>query len=404
MPKALFFNVPAYGHVNPSLPLVTELVRRGHQITYFITPAFRNSVEAAGAAFQPYPDIHDDYFDARGLHGGLIQKVVYELMKTAQAVLPELLQMASALQPDYILYDGMCPWGCMVARILKRPSVASLALLPLSKPPARLWFSPHFVRMFLPAIFRDFRLGMQANQRAQALAKHYHVQPLGQMQLMNAPADLEISYTSSYFQPRVETVSPRVCFVGRTIDDNPLDHTAVFAHVNDRPLIYISLGTLNNDDAVFFKHCIQAFAGQPYAVIMSTGQRISPETFGQLPENIAIYDWVPQAAVMKRASLFITHAGLNSVHDGLYFGVPLLLVPQQIEQCITALRVAELGAGLLLDPGHRTAHTIRHLANRLLAEPQFKAEAVRIGETLRSAGGMSRAADAVETMLKTSDR
>src|SRR5260221_9834765 len=119
MPKALFFNVPGHGHVNPSLPLVAELVRRGHHITYFITEGYRARVEAAGAVFRPYASVHDDYFDARGLSGSVPQQVAHALITTAGENLPELLEAAPAEKPDYILNDGMCPWGLLLARILR---------------------------------------------------------------------------------------------------------------------------------------------------------------------------------------------------------------------------------------------------------------------------------------------
>src|SRR5215207_5915964 len=90
MPKALFFNVPGHGHVTPSLPLVKELVRRGHEITYFITEGYRPKVQATGAAFYGYTTIRDDYFVARGLSGSVPAKVAYELTTTAGEILPEL--------------------------------------------------------------------------------------------------------------------------------------------------------------------------------------------------------------------------------------------------------------------------------------------------------------------------
>jgi MGT family glycosyltransferase len=104
--------------------------------------------------------------------------------------------------------------------------------------------------------------------------------------------------------------------------------------------------------------------------------------------------------VIKHAALFITHAGLNSVHDGLYFGVPLLLIPQQMEQYATAMRVVELGAGLMLQPEQVTAESIRTKAERLLSDPHFKTEAAHIGETFRNAGGMTRAVDEIEALLQ----
>ena len=186
------------------------------------------------------------------------------------------------------------------------------------------------------------------------------------------------------------------------MDETPSNEPFPFEQIHGRRLIYVSLGSLINDNADFFRSCIEAFTGGDAYVIMSTGRGISSDSFGKLPENIAIYSWVPQLDILKRASLFITHAGLGSVHDGLYFGLPLLLVPQQVEQTFTASRVVELGAGLMLKKTQLNAKAIRENAARLLSEPKFKVEAQLIGDTLRAAGGAARAADEIEGLLKKS--
>src|SRR5262249_26090274 len=131
MPKALFFNVPAHGHVNPSLPLAAELVRRGHDIVYYLTESYRAKVEATGANFQPYTSIHDDYFDGRGLDGSRPQLAANYLITTTGEVLPELIEIVRQARPDYILLDCMCPWGSMVAQVLSLPRVISQSLLTL---------------------------------------------------------------------------------------------------------------------------------------------------------------------------------------------------------------------------------------------------------------------------------
>ncbi len=398
MPKALFFNIPAHGHVNPSLPLVTELVRRGHQITYYITDAYRAKVEAGGAVFQAYAHVHDDYFDVRGLDGSRPQKAAFVLMTTAGEILPELLESARAAQPDYILYDGMCPWGYMVARILGVPAVTSLSLMPLAAS-MRMLLNVQMLRLMMPMMTRDFGNSIEANRLSRALGKKYHIQPLGPTALLQALGDISISYTSSYFTPFANALPATVRFIGRTVDETPAKEPFAFEKIAGRRLIYISLGTVINNDAAFFRTCIDAFTGSADYVIISTGNRISPESFGSLPENISIHAWVPQAEVLNRAALFITHAGLNSVHDGLYFGVPLLLVPQQAEQTLTALRVVELGAGLMLKKAGVNVESIRINAARLLTDIRFRVEAKRLGETLRTGGGMVRAVDEIEALL-----
>ncbi len=400
MPKAFFFNVPAHGHVNPSLPLVAELARRGHQITYFLTPGFRADVEAAGAVLQPYAAVHDDYFSGPGLDGSRPQKAAARLITTAGEILPELLQAAAGARPDYILYDGMCPWGYLVARSLHLPAVVSLSLLPLATPPVRELLTWEMLKILGPMLLRDAPTGVQAARRARALGSQYGVPPLSLPEILNAPGDLAISYTSRDFQPYADRVADTVRFVGWTLRENRTESPFSFEQAGGRRLIYVSLGSLVQAPAAFFRTCIDAFAGSDEFVLISTGRRFGAEEFGALPPNVAVRPWVPQAQVLRRAALFVTHGGLGSVLDGLYCGVPLLVVPQQEEQLLTARRVVELGAGLLLRKGDVSVATIRAHAARLLAEPDFAREAGRIGETLRTAGGVAQAADEIERLLR----
>jgi MGT family glycosyltransferase len=293
----------------------------------------------------------------------------------------------------------MCPWGYLAARSLGLPAVVSLSLLPLALPPARELLTREMLGILGPMLLRDAGTGLEAVRRARALGAQYGVPPLGLPEILNTPGDLAISYTSRYFQPYADRVADTVRFVGWTLREQRAEAPFPWEQAQGRPLIYVSLGSLVQAGPAFFRACIEALGDGDAFVLISTGNRFRAEEFGALPPNVAVYPWVPQAEVLRRAALFITHAGLGSVHDGLYCGVPLLLVPQQEEQLLTARRVVELGAGLLLRKGDVTVPAIRAQAARLLAEPAFAQEAVRIGETLCTAGGVVRAVDEIEGLL-----
>jgi MGT family glycosyltransferase len=395
MPKALFFNVPAHGHINPSLPLVTALTRRGHEIIYFATENYRQRIEATGATVRIYDGIEDNYFDVRGLNGTIPQKAALELLKTTKTILPALLEAVNELKPAYILYDCMCPWGYFVAQIMGLPAVSSASLMPLSP---RVMLNWRVLRLFLPMLPKGFRAGNEASRLSRELGKQYQVKPLNMMTILNAPGDLIISYSSPAYVPLAHRLPDNVKLIGWTMPENNVDEP--FTHNSERPLIYISLGTVSNENAAFFQTCISALTDTAYDVLISTGGRFSPEQFGTLPENITIKAWVPQAQVLQQAALFITHGGLNSIHDGLYCGVPLLVVPQQTEQTLNGMRVVELGAGSMLRQNALTASTLRDSVNQLLSDDCYKAQAKRIGETLRSAGGMTKAVDEIEKMMQ----
>src|SRR5690606_14341105 len=109
--------------------LVAELVQRGEQVIYYCTESYRAKIEATGAVFRPYTQFGDDYFEQNNLDGSNPTLTGRRMIEQTRRMLPELTAAARAEQPDYILYDSMCPWGVLIGRILKVPTVCSLALL-----------------------------------------------------------------------------------------------------------------------------------------------------------------------------------------------------------------------------------------------------------------------------------
>ena len=102
MSKVLFFNIPAYGHTYPTLPLTAELVRRGEQVVYYSSPAFQHAIEQAGAMFRNSvtPFLHDD----TQIDENMV-KVAYMLLQGAQSALAALLPQVREDAPDYIIHD-----------------------------------------------------------------------------------------------------------------------------------------------------------------------------------------------------------------------------------------------------------------------------------------------------------
>lgn len=395
MTKAIFFNIPANGHVNPSLPLAAELVRRGEQIIYYNTEGFRRVIEATGAAFRLYSRIGDDFFDKHKLDGSNPPLAAEYMITVCRDVLPKLIDATRAEQPDYILYDSMCLWGAWVARILNLPSVTSQALS-IASPSAML--NPVMLRSAVGMIVHGIPHMRRFNAISKEIGKQYGVKPLAIMDSFNAPADLTISYTSAELQPGSDKLDKRIQFVGTTLiqrDDAP---DFPLEQLDGKTVIYISLGTLINTNLQFFKDCMAAFADTPYTVVMAIGNRLKIDALGTIPANFIVRNYVPQTEIVRRAALFISHGGMNSVHDALYLGVPLLLVPQQAEQTMTAARIEQFGAGVRVE--HPTPTLLRQSAERILSDATYKQNADKLGEGLRNSGGAPRAAELVLAMVR----
>jgi len=207
---------------------------------------------------------------------------------------------------------------------------------------------------------------------------------------------LNIIFIPKEFQPAVETFDDRYLFVGPSIlprheaPDFPFDQLS-----SERPLLYISLGSIFTNQPEFYKQCFAAFADQPWQVVLSIGKHIDPTTLGPVPVNFLLSPYVPQLDILPRTRLFVTHAGTNSVMESMYFGVPMVLIPQQPEQQMHAQRVVDLGLGVMLDKGSVTASTLRDAVERVAHDEAYRERVQQMKQITREAGGYQRAVDAI---------
>jgi MGT family glycosyltransferase len=207
--------------------------------------------------------------------------------------------------------------------------------------------------------------------------------------------DLTLVYTSKFFHPFSNTFDSRVKFVGPSILPRPEAPAFPFEQLTGSPLIYASLGTLFTNHLPFFRACVEAFAESRYQVVMSLGSHVSLENLGPIPANFIVQASVPQLEILQRASLFITHGGMNSASEAMYYGVPLLVIPQAQDQFYVAKRVTKLKAGDMLFMNEVDAQRLSMKAGKILADPVYAQNSAKVGETFHAAGGYMRAADEI---------
>jgi len=159
------------------------------------------------------------------------------------------------------------------------------------------------------------------------------------------------------FQPAGSTFDDRFRFLGAMIGEREHSQSWSSPHP-ELPLLYISLGSIFTDHPGFYRTCLEAFGDGQYQVAMTVGG-VDPAELGPLPPTVQMQPWFPQLALLRQASAFITHAGMNSTMEALYYGVPMLTLPQMPEQAVNADRVAALGLGCQLDMQAVTADALR---------------------------------------------
>ena len=135
----------------------------------------------------------------------------------------------------------------------------------------------------------------------------------------------------------------------------------------------------------------------PYQVIISAGKNTDISGLGEIPENISVAPSVDQMAVLKKADVFLSHCGMNSVNESLYFEVPLVMFPQTSEQTGVARRVEQLGAGVFLK--ENKSDSIRSTLECVLDQASYKDAAKKISEGFKKCGGAKEAAQAILRVL-----
>ncbi|WP_400164503.1 macrolide family glycosyltransferase [Brevibacillus sp. TJ4] len=389
MARVLFVNAGSEGHLNPTLGVVQELVRRGEEVVYFAADQYRERVESTGAEVITF-DVNK-FVEAFLAGGRSFWGRAGGLLRTADIVIPSVLEQTKGERFDYMVHDAMFGCGRLLAQMLDLPAINSWTS-----------FAMH------PGIFASMReslsRGVSADEDARAREEFQqivdHVQATYQVQAGSAydvfcnPAPLSIVYTSRHFQPDADSFDDTYKFVGPSIA--PRSHEAFdFSNVDTDQLIYISLGTVFNQAADFYKLCIAAFADTTYTVILSIGEQTQIAELGDIPANVIVRPYVPQLEVLQRANLFITHGGMNSASEGLYYGVPLIVLPLGSDQPIVARRVAEIGAGVQLNREGLTAEKLREAADYVLHDASMRRACQEVGESFREAGGYHRAVEEI---------
>jgi MGT family glycosyltransferase len=170
--------------------------------------------------------------------------------------------------------------------------------------------------------------------------------------------------------------------------------------LDGRPLVYASLGTLQNSREALFRTFAEACRGLDVQLVISHGGGLTPDEASRLPGAPLVVSYAPQADVLGRAALTITHAGLNTVLDSMANGVPVVAVPITYEQPAIARRVEWAGAGRAVPLSGLTPDRLRDAVTSVLKDPACRAAAQRLSAATKQAGGTRAAADIVESVCR----
>lgn len=385
MKKIAFFCIPAHGHTNPMLPVAMELVRRGNTVRFYSFDEFAEKIKATGAEF-----ISCDTFlpeltkkEMAGLKKVSTTEMTIQDIRATIAMNDFLEKEFQFFQPDVVYSDSVCFWGKLNAWKHHVPLVVSTSTFAFNQ------MSSQYMKNSLKEV-AGLMFGLPKVSRELKKLEPYGYRIKNVFSLVQSDNDTDsVVYTSRRFQPYAESFSEHYIFVGPSVFSKALPEKE-----KERPLIYISMGTVINDRPDFYTKCIDALKDLNADVVISCGNAVDREKLGRLPGNVQVFPYVDQLAVLAKADVFITHCGMNSVSESLYMAAPMVFYPQTGEQRAVARRAVEIGAGVMLEDDSIAG--IRVAVREILDNKAYRDAAAECSADFRACSGAVGAAEFIE--------
>jgi MGT family glycosyltransferase len=386
------FSIAAHGHVNPSLEVIRELVARGHRVTYAIPPVFADKVAGTGAEVKPWHSTLPSPDDDPSAWGDTLLDNVEPFLADAIQALPQLIEAYDGDEPDLVLHDITS----YPARVLAhRWGVPAISL------------SPNLVAW--KGYEKEVAEPMWAEPKKTARGKAYYARFhawLEENGITQHPDDFaghparSLVLIPRALQPHADRVDESVyTFVGSCQGDRASEGDWTRPAGAEKAVL-VSLGSTFTDRPDFYRECVRAFGGLPgWHLVLQIGRHVDPAALGVVPDNVEVRSWVPQLGVLRKADLFVTHAGAGGSQEGLATATPMIAVPQAVDQFGNADVLQGLGVARHIAASDATAEALREAALALVDDPEVAVRLQRIRAEMANEGGTRRAADLVEAGL-----
>jgi UDP:flavonoid glycosyltransferase YjiC (YdhE family) len=410
------FCFPGTGHLNPMIALAHSLQLRGHDVVIFGIADTEARVRDGGIEFcrigmEDYPPgalqkLDEHLSRLKGF--GALRFTLERVRHSGRMVRRDGPAAVRAADLDALLVDETDSAG-NVADYLGLPWISIALIPPLVQddrfPP--FWFgwpagqdrlsrfrnrlAISLLLKIAKPIFRDVNRQRTAWGLRPFRYSQDALSPLGR--ITQLPEALEFKITGEkpaglhYTGPFVRSEQrPAVEFPWECLDG--------------RPLIYASMGTLQNGSDAIFSTIAEACDGLDAQLLISLGGGLDPARLGKLAGNPLVVSFAPQLEILKRAALVITHAGLNTVLESLCEGVPLVALPLAHDQPGVAARVKARGACVVVPQRKLSAARLRKAVMLVLHDARYREAARILQKSIQGMDGPGRAADLIEQVLK----
>lgn len=374
MLKIMMINLPFSGHVNPTLPLTAELVKRGHKVDYICSEQFRDAIERAGADFIPYSSFP-------------VKPTEREKKRLSfQAAFDTAIGLKNTY--DILIYEMFFYPGIKVAENLGIPCVRQF-----SQPAWSDESMKYMSKIFgLSAFLIDAQV--MGKKRRQTMRLSFRSMKDA---ILHSKPDLNIVYIPEKFQNCRESFDETYHFI--VPNQEPVKGKIGIPYDEMKhPVLYISLGSIISDRS-FYKKCLRIFGNKNVSVILNTG-KVKPESLGKIPPNIYAYSFVPQVEVLQHADVFLTHCGMNSVNEAICAGVPMIAMPFVNDQIENARQIERLKIGKRICAFPTQQKEIANAVEELLNNTIYKSNVCKLKEDVQKTSDWNATVSQIERLCE----
>jgi MGT family glycosyltransferase len=410
------FCFPGTGHLNPMTALARSLHLRGHEVVIFGIADTEAQVRAGGIEFrrigmEDYPlgtlEKLDEHM-ARLKGFAALRFTLERVRNSARMVLRDGPKAVRKANVEGLLVDE-ADFAGNVADYLGLPWISIALIPPLVK-------DDRFPPFWFGWAAKQDRVSRLRNRLAMLLLLRIATPIFREVNQQRSAWGLKpFRRSEEALSPLAQITQLPEALEFEVVGDKPagLHYTGPFVHseqraavefpwerLDGRPLIYATMGTLQNGSEAIFRRIAEACAGLDAQLLISLGGGLDPARLGKLAGHPLVVSFAPQLEILKRAALVITHAGLNTVLESLCEGVPLVAVPLAHDQPGVAARVKARGACVVV-PRHRlNAARLRKAVMLVLQDARYREAAQVLQRTIQRMDGPGRAADLIEQVLK----
>lgn len=396
------------GHLGPTLTAARQLSRRGHRVRFISRPDARIPVEAAGFGFMAWrrtPSFPPIAAGADPLRNAYHHLLVGPAAARAADTREEIDRTPTdALLSDSALFGSAlaaeaagisCAFLSPTVSLRPLPGVPPLGshLRPARTPEARAEIEAANDRF--AAVMNEWLPMLNEARASQGLSPLNHM-----LELFDRPERFLIAMSAAFDFP-AEYLPRNVRYIGPLLDsaDWAQPWTPPWPAGSDRPRVLVSFSTTQQDQIEALQRTVDAVGRTEMDGVATVGPALEGVML-LAPKNVTLLPSAPHDAIMKEASLVVTHGGHGTVSRALRHGLPLLVMPMGRDQDDIALRVETRGAGLILPPDAAVTEIAAAL-NRLAGEPHFGVAARRLGEAVATDIEAERLAGEMEEIVRT---